>query len=87
MKKEMITFSLDPEKTKALDAIATSMDRDRAYILNEAVEEYIELRQWYLSHIQKGLDQADKGDFASEEDVEKFLAFLHGRRKWSSSLE
>lgn len=78
MRKEMITFRLDSEKKKELDAIAASMDRDRAYILNEAVDEYIELHQWHLSHIQKGLDQADKGDFASEEDIEKSF------KRWSS---
>jgi predicted transcriptional regulator len=77
MKKDVITFRLTPEKKKALDAIAASMDRDRAYILNEAVEDYIELHQWQLSHIQNGLEQASKGEFASDEDVQK--AF----RKWT----
>ena len=77
MKKDIITFRLDVEKKKALDAIAGVMDRDRAYILNEAVEEYLELHQWQLSHIQEGLDQADSGEFASDEEIQKVF------KRWS----
>lgn len=47
------------------------MDRDRAFVLNEAVDEFIELYQWQMAHIQKGIDQADNKDFASEEEVAK----------------
>lgn len=70
MKKDVITFRLDSEKKKALDAIAATMDRDRAYVLNEAVEEFIELHQWQLSHIQKGIEQADREEFASDTEVQ-----------------
>lgn len=73
MKKDTITFRLDQEKKKALDAIAATMDRDRAYILNEAVDEFIELHQWQVAHIQEGLAQAEKKQFATEEDVIKAL--------------
>ncbi len=37
MSKENITFRLDSEKRVLLDAIAQGQDRDRTYILNEAV--------------------------------------------------
>ncbi len=69
MKKDTITFRLDPEKKKVLDAIAATMERDRAYVLNEAVEDFIELHQWQFAHIQKGLEQADKQQFALREEV------------------
>lgn len=70
MKKDMISFRLDHDKKNALDAIAATMERDRAYVLNEAVEEFIELYNWQCAHIQKGIEQADQGKFASEEEVQ-----------------
>lgn len=76
MKKDVITFRLGIDKKKALDAIAQIMNRDRAYVLNEAVDEFIELYQWQLSHIKKGLEQADGQEFASEEQIKKAL------KKW-----
>ncbi len=77
MKKDIITFRLDQEKKKALDAIAATMQRDRAYVLTEAVDEFIELHHWQLAHIQKGIEQADESHFASEEEVQ--AAF----KKWT----
>jgi len=69
MAKENVTFRLDPEKRDALDAIAAGMDRDRSYVLNEAIDVYLEMQQWQLQEIQKGMAEADAGDFASEEEV------------------
>jgi RHH-type transcriptional regulator, rel operon repressor / antitoxin RelB len=51
--------------------IAATMDRDRAYVLNEAVDEFIELYQWKVAPIQEGLAQAEKKQFATKEEVTK----------------
>ena len=76
MSKENITFQLDSEKREALDAIATAMDRDRSYLLNEAVQLYLELHQWQIAEIQQGIQEADAGDFASDEEVAEVFARL-----------
>ncbi len=69
MSKENVTFRLDREKREALDAIAAGMDRDRSYLINEAIALYLEMHQWQLEEIQKGIAEADAGDFATEEEV------------------
>lgn len=66
---ETITFSLDTEKREALDKIASLLERDRSEILNEAIDAYLQVREWQLEHIQEGLRQADAGEFASDEEV------------------
>jgi predicted transcriptional regulator len=76
MSKENITFRLDVEKRAALDAIATAMDRDRSYLLNEAVRLYLDLHQWQIEEIQQGIAEAEAGDFASDEDVDAVFARL-----------
>jgi predicted transcriptional regulator len=45
------------------------MNRDRSYVLNEAVATYLEMYQWQTEEIQKGIAEADAGDFASDEEV------------------
>ena len=74
MEKHTVTFRLDADKRSALDAIAASMDRDRTYVLNEAVETYLEIHGWQSEHIREGLRQADAGEFASDEEVSSALA-------------
>ena len=40
-----ISFLTDKANRDALDTIATALDRDRSYILNEAITAYLETRQ------------------------------------------
>ena len=69
MGKQTITFRVDMQKRKALDAIAAGIDRDRSYVLNEAISHYLEVHQWQVEHIKEGLRQANAGEFARETDV------------------
>jgi len=76
MSKENITFRLDSEKRAVLDAIAAGMDRDRSYLINEAITLYLEMHQWQIEEIQRAVAEADAGDFASEEEVTAVFAKL-----------
>lgn len=70
----LITFRMEPSKKAALDAIAGQQDRDRSYVLNEAVDMYIKAHDWQVAHIKKALRQADKGEFASDDEVKAAFA-------------
>lgn len=74
MARETITFRMDSDKKDALDAIATGLDRDRSYVLNQAIEAYIEIHRWQFAHIEEGLRQADAGEFATDKEVEAAFA-------------
>ncbi|MDF5729832.1 MAG: CopG family transcriptional regulator [Rhizonema sp. PD38] len=76
MSKENITFRLENEKRVILDAIAAGLDRDRTYVLNEAIDLYLEVYQWQIAQIKAGLAEADTGDFATDEDVQSVFARL-----------
>jgi predicted transcriptional regulator len=69
MDKTTITFRIDSDMKNALDAIAEGMDRDRSYVLNEAVSAYLDTHRWQIDHIKEGLRQADAGEFATEAEV------------------
>ncbi len=73
MKQTNISFRTDLKKIKNLDTLATALDRDRSYILNEAISAYFELYSWQVSHIKEGIKQANAGLFASEKEVAKAL--------------
>ena len=78
MNKQTITFRIATQKKKALDAIASDLDRDRSYVLNEAIENYLDVHQWQIEHIQKGLRQAESGHFAKDSEV--IAAFAKWRK-------
>ncbi len=74
MHKETINFRLDADKRKALDAIAAGLDRDRSYVLNEAISSYLEIHRWQIEHIEEGMRQADAGHFVSDAEVKSAFA-------------
>ena len=76
MSQENFTFLLDSEQKEALRAIANVTDRDLTYILNEAIASYLETYQWLLDEIHTGLDEAEAGDFASNDEVQAVFAKL-----------
>lgn len=80
MEKQTITFRIDSDKVGALDKLAEALDRDRSYLLNEAVDAYLDVQQWQLEHIRASIKQADTGKFISHEEVKKMAAKWRRRR-------
>jgi predicted transcriptional regulator len=40
-----------------IDELAVAQDRDRSYILNQALDIYLEVMEWQLAHIKEGLNR------------------------------
>ena len=51
MTKETITFRMDSDKKAALDKIAADLACDRSYVLNQAIDAFIEIHRWQIAHI------------------------------------
>ena len=67
------TVRLDPKTRKQLDKMARHMDRPRAWIIKEAVAQYLERETWYLAEVQKGMDDLEAGREISHDEVEARL--------------
>ena len=65
----IVTFRMAPEKVAALDSIAKAMDRDRSYLLNEAVENFLSEQRRFTAMVEEGLEAARKGVTIDDEDV------------------
>ncbi len=51
-----ISFRIAAEKVAELDLLAKAMDRDRSYLLNEAVEGYLNEQLRFAAMVQEGLE-------------------------------
>ena len=69
MEKQTLTFRANRKKVKALDRLAQSLDRDRSYLLNEAVDQYLLVHDYHLRQIREGLAQARAGNLLDYEQV------------------
>jgi predicted transcriptional regulator len=65
-----ISFRISPEKVAQLDLIAKAMDRDRSYLLNEAVESYLSEQRRFAAMVEEGRDDIRGGRTFTQEEVE-----------------
>ena len=68
-----ISYRIAPEKVARLDRLAKSMDRDRSYLLNEAVGNYLDEQQRFAVMVKEGRDDLRHGRAFSHEEVERMV--------------
>jgi len=76
-----LTFRTPEEKAAALDKAAALQQRDRSFILNEAVDQYLSLQQYHLALIEEGIRADDAGDVIPHSEVVKKVASWSKKRK------
>ncbi len=76
MAHDTVSFRIDRKRKAELDALAKAMDRDRSYVINQAVADFVELQKWQVRRIRQGVAAAGAGDYAGDEEIEA------ARAKW-----
>jgi predicted transcriptional regulator len=71
MKTATVSTKLDPQIATKLDLLARATARSKSYLVAEAVEAYVEEQAWQIEAIREGIKEADKGNFATDEEVKK----------------
>jgi len=72
-----MTLRLDDSLKDKLDKLAQATHRTKSFLAAEAIENYIQLNEWQISETVKALEEADKGNFASDKEVSDLF------NKWS----
>lgn len=71
-----VSFRIPVEKVDELDALAKAMDRDRTYLLNEAMDNYLDYQRDCKAKIEKGLEDVRQGRVLDHEVVVKRMEAL-----------
>jgi predicted transcriptional regulator len=79
--KDGVSVSLDRKNREGIDKLAERLERDRSYLINEAVGSYLARMCWEEEHIKESLRQAKAGKFATDEQVEAAYAAFGTPRK------
>ena len=73
----VVTLRLKRDLRKQLDRLAKATERSRSFLAGEAIREYVALNQWQIEETHRALEEADRGEFASEEQVRRAV------RRWT----
>ncbi len=68
-----ISFITYIGKCEKLDQIADAFDTNLRSCINDALDQYIDIHEWQLEHIEKGVKAAKKGDFVSDKQASEFF--------------
>lgn len=74
---EPVALRLDADTRKRLDQLAKTTERSRSALAAEAVRQFLEINEWQITAIQKGVRQADAGQFIDHAKLKK---------KWEKKL-
>lgn len=73
MASVQLTFRTEDSKRDQLDLLAKNMDRDRSYMINEALDQYLDLHRWQIEQIRKGEEDIQAGRWLSHKQVRERL--------------
>lgn len=67
--KEPVSFRLNKQIKNDLAHLSESTGRSQTFIVEEALQNYIDLNLWQINAIKEGLKQADEGNLLTTEEV------------------
>ncbi|MFT5207984.1 MAG: putative transcriptional regulator [Candidatus Omnitrophota bacterium] len=67
------TVRLQAKQLKLLDKLASALDRSRNYIVNQAIDDFLDVQEWQLKKIGEGIKEADRGEFATDTKMKRIM--------------
>lgn len=64
-----MNVSLDPVVQAKLQRLAAERGRDAEVLAREAIERFVNYDDWFLSEVEKGLAQIDRGEVLTHSQV------------------
>ncbi len=74
MESAILTLRLNNETKEKLEQLANATHRTKSFLAAEAIHRYLEIEAWQISEIEQALVEADKADFASDDQVKALAA-------------
>ena len=63
------TIRMNSRTLKRVDRIARAMSRSRAWVINDAVERYLDYEEWFVATVKRGLKEAAAGELVEHDAV------------------
>lgn len=75
----VMSLRIPDEIADTLASLAKATGRSKSYLAVDALRQYLAREAWQIDEIQKALEEADAGDFASDEEVSALA------KKWNAN--
>ena len=73
------TVRLDDKMLDRVDGLAKVLSRSRSWVINSAIDRFLEYEEWFVLEVKDGLSEVEKGEVANHEEV------IARFRKWGAN--
>ncbi|MDY6851157.1 MAG: CopG family ribbon-helix-helix protein [Thermodesulfobacteriota bacterium] len=74
------TIRMNDDTLEHVDGLAQTLSRSRTWVINQAVQRYLDYEEWFVREVKQGLEEVDRGEIATQAQVK--AAF----RKWGADV-
>jgi predicted transcriptional regulator len=68
-----LSFRVPKEKADLLEQLAGAMDRPKSWLLQQALDAYLEVQAWHVAHIEQGRRELREGKGVPHEEVVRWV--------------
>ena len=76
-----IEVDFDEALIARVDALAAETNKSREQLMREAIEQFVAFQAAQIAHIKEGIAQLDRGEYATEEELDAIEAELEARAR------
>ena len=69
-----VTARIPAKSKERLEALARATGRKKGFLIAQALEEYLKTQAWQIEETLKAIQEADAGNFATDEELRAFRA-------------
>ncbi len=77
----LLSIRTEEANVEILDQIAGTLDRNRNWVVNEAIRSYIEWHQWRREHLAQGRADTESGRLIGSDELLTRITKRAGRKK------
>ncbi|AEF43180.1 CopG family transcriptional regulator [Serratia plymuthica] len=66
----VMSVRLPEDLSEQLEALAKATGRTKSFLAGQAIRDFINREAWQIAEIQQAITEADKGDFAADDEME-----------------
>lgn len=69
-----LSFRVAAEKARQVEELAKATERPKSWLLEQALDAYLDVQAWQIKQIQEGLDALRRGEVVEHEKVVAWLS-------------
>ncbi|MEA2102687.1 MAG: CopG family ribbon-helix-helix protein [Thermodesulfobacteriota bacterium] len=63
------TVRIDDGMLDRIDGLAKTLSRSRSWVINQAIDRFLDYEEWFIKEVKDGLEQVERGEIATHDKV------------------